>query len=65
MEWGFVEGKLERGITFEMQISKISNKNEIPFSVKGYLFITFYNIYSLCYQAIVVPKSSLEPHYML
>lgn len=28
MEWGFVEGKLERGITFEMQISKITDKKE-------------------------------------
>ena len=24
---GFLEGKLEKGITFEMQVKKISNKN--------------------------------------
>jgi hypothetical protein len=27
MGWGFLEGKLGKGITFEMYIMKISNKN--------------------------------------
>jgi hypothetical protein len=29
MGWGFAEGKPGRGITFEMQKNKITNKNKI------------------------------------
>jgi hypothetical protein len=46
----FVEGKLGRGITFEMPISKITNKN--PYHGSSYprptiLWITFNNVFNV------------------